>query len=176
MIRGTTVIHRHASYQQSKTCTRPILYSALATKMGQAPTESYTERMKHTQATRHDSKGLPSDHLYINHGWVAKVFPPLGHPHSHSLPGTPTPLYHEKPQLLLGSNTNLKYRMSVSCPRFPMFHVSWLQCSPWRVVVCVWGGGPTCPSWKTVLECWKWKVQTARTSLPLLVHRGSTSD
>ena len=29
--------------------------------MGQAPTESYTERMKHTQATRHDSKGLPSD-------------------------------------------------------------------------------------------------------------------
>ena len=30
-------------------------------KMGQAPTESYTERMKHTQSTRHDSKGLPSD-------------------------------------------------------------------------------------------------------------------
>ena len=53
--------HRHASYQQSKTCTRPILHSALATKMAQAPTESYTERMKHTQATRHDSKGLPSD-------------------------------------------------------------------------------------------------------------------
>ena len=45
------------SYQQSKTCTRPILPSALATKMGQVPTESYTERMKHTQATRHDSKG-----------------------------------------------------------------------------------------------------------------------
>ena len=61
VIRGTTVMHRHASYQQSKTCTRPILHSALATKMGQAPTESYTERMKHTQATRHDSKGLPSD-------------------------------------------------------------------------------------------------------------------
>ena len=52
---------RHASYQQSKTCTRPILQSALATKMGQATTESYTERMKHTQAKRHDSKGLPSD-------------------------------------------------------------------------------------------------------------------
>ena len=31
--------------------------------MGQAPTESYTERMKHTQATRHDSKGLPSDKI-----------------------------------------------------------------------------------------------------------------
>ena len=61
VIRGTTVIRRHASNQQSKTCTRPILHSALATKMGQAPTESYTERMKHTQATRHDSKGLPSD-------------------------------------------------------------------------------------------------------------------
>ena len=61
VIRGTTVIHRHASNQQSKTCTRPILHSALAMKMGQAPTESYTERMKHTQATRHDSKGLPSD-------------------------------------------------------------------------------------------------------------------
>ena len=37
------------------------MHSALATKMGQAPTESYTERMKHTQATSHDSKGLPSD-------------------------------------------------------------------------------------------------------------------
>ena len=30
--------------------------SALATKMGQAPTESYTKCMKHTQAKRHDSK------------------------------------------------------------------------------------------------------------------------
>ena len=29
--------------------------------MGQAPTESYTERMKHTQSTRHDSKGMPRD-------------------------------------------------------------------------------------------------------------------
>ena len=55
------MICRHASDQQSESCTRPILHSALATKMGQAPTESYTERMKHTQATRHDSKGLPSD-------------------------------------------------------------------------------------------------------------------
>ena len=26
-----------------------------------APTESYTERMKHTQATRHDTKGVLSD-------------------------------------------------------------------------------------------------------------------
>ena len=61
VIRGTTVIHSHASYQQWKTCTRPILHSALARKMGQVPTESYTECMKRTQATRHDSKGLPSD-------------------------------------------------------------------------------------------------------------------
>ena len=38
-----------------------ILHSALPAKMGQAPTESYTERMKRTQATSHDSKGLPSD-------------------------------------------------------------------------------------------------------------------
>ena len=30
MIRGTTVIYRHASYQRSKSCTRPILHSALA--------------------------------------------------------------------------------------------------------------------------------------------------
>ena len=41
--------------------TRPILHSVLATKIGQAPTESYTERMTHTQATRHDSNGLTSD-------------------------------------------------------------------------------------------------------------------
>ena len=61
VIRGTTVICRHASDQQSESCTRPILHSALATKMGQAPTESYTERMKRTQATSHDSKGLLSD-------------------------------------------------------------------------------------------------------------------
>ena len=40
---GTTVICRHASDQQSESCTRPILHSALGTKMGQAPTESYTE-------------------------------------------------------------------------------------------------------------------------------------
>ena len=28
---------------------------------GTSTTESYTERMKHIQATSHDSKGLPSD-------------------------------------------------------------------------------------------------------------------
>ena len=61
VIRGTTVICHHASHQQSKSCRRPILHSLLAMKMGQAPTESYTERMKFTQATSHDSKGLPSD-------------------------------------------------------------------------------------------------------------------
>ena len=61
MIRGMTVICRHASDQQSESYTRPILHSVLAMKMAQAPTESYTERMKRTQATSHDSKGLPSD-------------------------------------------------------------------------------------------------------------------
>ena len=44
-------------YQQSKTCTRLILHSALATKMGQVPTDSYTKHMKHAHATSHDSKG-----------------------------------------------------------------------------------------------------------------------
>ena len=38
-----------------------LAFCVLPTKMGQAPTESYTERMKRTQATSHDSKGLPSD-------------------------------------------------------------------------------------------------------------------
>ena len=47
MICGTTVICRHASDQQSESCTRPISHSALPMKMGQVP----TERMKHTQAT-----------------------------------------------------------------------------------------------------------------------------
>ena len=41
-------------------CTRLILHSVLVTKMGQAPTESYTklytECMKHTQARSHDSE------------------------------------------------------------------------------------------------------------------------
>jgi len=40
---------------------RPILHSVLATKIGQAPAESYTERMKHTQAKSHDSERLQSD-------------------------------------------------------------------------------------------------------------------
>ena len=44
-----------------KSCTGPILHSVLATKMGPAPTESYTECMKDTQARSHDSKGLLSD-------------------------------------------------------------------------------------------------------------------
>ena len=56
MICGTTVIYRCASYQLSKSYTRPILRSVLAMKMGQVPTESYTE-----QATSHGYKGLPSD-------------------------------------------------------------------------------------------------------------------
>jgi len=37
------------------------LHSVLATKIGQALAESYTERIKHTQAKNHDSKGLLSD-------------------------------------------------------------------------------------------------------------------
>ena len=56
---STTVIYCHASSQQLNLCTRPILHSALATKMVQEPTESYTERMKQTK--KHDSEGLPSD-------------------------------------------------------------------------------------------------------------------
>ena len=39
---------------------RDLAFCASCTKMGKAPTESYTEHMKHTQATRHDSKGLPN--------------------------------------------------------------------------------------------------------------------
>jgi len=45
----------------AKWYTRPILHSVLATKMGQAPAENYTKRMKHTQAKSHDSERLPSD-------------------------------------------------------------------------------------------------------------------
>ena len=41
--------------------TRQILHSLLATKMGQVPAESYTKRMKHTQAKSHDSERLQSD-------------------------------------------------------------------------------------------------------------------
>ena len=45
----------------AKWYTRPILHSVLATKMGQAPAESYTKRMKHTQAKSHDPERLQSD-------------------------------------------------------------------------------------------------------------------
>ena len=41
--------------------TRPILHSALATKMGHVPAESYTECMKPTQVKSCDSKWLLSD-------------------------------------------------------------------------------------------------------------------
>ena len=34
-IRGTTVIYRHTSHQQSKSCTRPILHSALSPLVSQ---------------------------------------------------------------------------------------------------------------------------------------------
>ena len=40
---------------------RPILHSVLATKMGQAPAESYIKYMKHTQAKSHNSKRLQSN-------------------------------------------------------------------------------------------------------------------
>ena len=40
---------------------RPILHSVLAIKMGQAPAESYTKRMKRTQAKSHESERLQSD-------------------------------------------------------------------------------------------------------------------
>ena len=45
----------------AKWYTRPILHSALATKMGQAPAGSYPERINHIPAIRHDSKRLLSD-------------------------------------------------------------------------------------------------------------------
>ena len=45
----------------AKWYTRPILHSVLATKIGQAPAESYTKHMKHTQATSHNSEMLQSD-------------------------------------------------------------------------------------------------------------------
>jgi len=46
---------------------RPILQSVLATKMEQAPAESYTEHMKRTSATRHDSKRLISGKCESTH-------------------------------------------------------------------------------------------------------------
>ena len=48
---------------------RPILHSVVATKMGQVPAESYTERMKHTQAKSHDSKRLRSDKRENTQQW-----------------------------------------------------------------------------------------------------------
>ena len=45
---------------------RLILHSVLAMKMGQAPEESYTKRMKHTQVKRHDSERLQSDKREIS--------------------------------------------------------------------------------------------------------------
>ena len=49
----------------AKWCTRLILHSVLATKMGQAPAESYTKCMKHTQAKSYDSEGLQSNRCEI---------------------------------------------------------------------------------------------------------------
>ena len=49
------VYHLSTQYQRMW-CTRPILHSLLATKLGQAPAKSYTEHMKHPQAKSHDSK------------------------------------------------------------------------------------------------------------------------
>ena len=46
----------HHTSQQPLSCTRPILHSVLATKIGQALAESYTECIKQTQAKSHDSK------------------------------------------------------------------------------------------------------------------------
>ena len=40
---------------------RPILHSVLDTKMGQVTVESYTKRIKRTQAKSHDSERLQSD-------------------------------------------------------------------------------------------------------------------
>jgi len=51
----------HHTSQQPLSCTRLILHSVLATKIGQALAENYTECIKHTQAKSHDSKGLLSD-------------------------------------------------------------------------------------------------------------------
>ena len=45
----------------AKWCTRPILHSVQAMEREQAPAESYTKCMKHTQAKNHDSNRLQSD-------------------------------------------------------------------------------------------------------------------
>ena len=51
----------------SKWCTRLILQSAM--KMEQAPAESYTKHMKHTQAKSHDLKRLLSDKRESTEEW-----------------------------------------------------------------------------------------------------------
>jgi len=53
----------------AKWYTRPILRSVLATKMGQAPAESYTKRMKYTQAKSHDSERLHNDRREYTQQW-----------------------------------------------------------------------------------------------------------
>jgi len=52
-----------------KWCTRLILHSMLATKVGQAPAESYTKHMKHTKAKSHDSKRLLRDKYQNTQQW-----------------------------------------------------------------------------------------------------------
>ena len=63
--------HQKSSHLLStaKWYTRPILHSVLATKMGQAPAESYTKSMKHTQAKSHDSERLQSDRRENTQQW-----------------------------------------------------------------------------------------------------------
>jgi len=56
-------------HSTAKWCMRPILHSVLATKMGQAPAESYTKRMKHTQAKSHYSERLQSDRRENTQQW-----------------------------------------------------------------------------------------------------------
>jgi len=63
--------HHMSSYLLStaKWCTKQILHSILATKMGQVPAESYTKHMKHTQAKSHNSKSLLSDKCENTQRW-----------------------------------------------------------------------------------------------------------
>jgi len=48
---------------------RPILHSVPAAKMGQAPAESCTKCMKHTQTKGHDSEKLLSDKRKSTQQW-----------------------------------------------------------------------------------------------------------
>ena len=59
---------------------RPTLQCVLATKMEQAPAESYTECLKHTQAQSHDPKRMLSGQHYLefhyldlSHPYVVKL-------------------------------------------------------------------------------------------------------